>query len=119
MVKDMKRKLLIAAIIVLPMAFFLLVTTSQAGMGKVTIVKPEDGEVVQGTSYTVEFELEKIARGDHVHLFLDGEHVGPVMKKSKYKLTNLKKGNHTVMLKLADKNHAYLGPQAETSFVVE
>lgn len=119
MVKEMKRKLLIAAIIAIPLALFLLVATSQAGMGKVTIVKPEEGEVVHGTSYTVEFELVKVSRGNHLHLFLDGEHVGPVMKKSKYKLTNLKKGHHTVMLKLADKDHAYLGPQAETSFVVE
>jgi hypothetical protein len=115
----MKRRLLITSLIALPLALALIFTTARADDGKVTILKPEEGEVVQGSGYTVEFELDKGSRGDHVHIFLDGKHVAPVTKKSSYKLTRLKKGPHTVTLKLADKNHDYLGPEGEVNFKVE
>jgi hypothetical protein len=115
----MKRRFLTISVIIIPLTLALILTAARAEDGKVTILKPEEGEVVQGSSYTVEFELAKGSRGDHVHIFLDGKHVAPVTKKSSYKLTRLKKGPHTATLKLADKNHKYLGPEGEVNFTVE
>jgi hypothetical protein len=115
----MKRRLITTAVVILPLTFALFLATALADEGKVTILKPEEGEVVTGSSYIVEFELDKGPMGDHVHIFLDGKHLSPVTKKSKYKLTNLKKGPHTVTLKLADRKHNYIGPEGEVSFTVE
>lgn len=115
----MRRHFLIATLVALPVAVFLFMAVSHAGIGEVKIVKPEEGELVTGSSYMVEFELVTGPKGGHVHIFLDGKHLGPITKKSKYKLTNLKMGPHTVTLKLADRKHVYLGPQGEVSFTVK
>jgi hypothetical protein len=67
----------------------------------------------------VEFTLEMGTYGDHVHIFLDGKHLGPITKKGKYKLTRLKDGPHKVTIKLADKGHDFLGPEGMVNFTVE
>jgi hypothetical protein len=114
---DMKRRFLIATVVAAAIALFLAM--SWAGDGNVTILKPEDGAVVTGSSYTVEFTIDMGTKGDHVHIFLDGKHLAPVMRKGEYKLTRLKKGPHTVTLKLADRRHNYIGPEDAVKFTVE
>jgi hypothetical protein len=87
--------------------------------GKVVITSPEDGSEIYGDSLEVTFEIvDKGARGDHVHLFLDEKLLKPVYGKS-YKIKRLTKGEHTISIKLASKNHIILGPEASIKIVVE
>lgn len=67
----------------------------------------------------VEFMMDKGTNGDHLHIFLDGKHLGPITKKSRFKLTQLESGPHTVTLKLADRKHKFLGPEGAADFTVE
>jgi len=84
------------------------------GSGKaVVIINPADGAVIHGSSVDVVFELRnKGARGDHVHLYLDGRLVKPLHgRKVTYTINRLSKGHHNITIRLATKGHRILEPQ--------
>lgn len=86
---------------------------------KVAILSPEEKEVIKGSEYLVKFSVELGKRGEHVHIFLDGRHLGPAGRFTSYRLTELANGAHSVTIKLADKKHRYFGPEATVNFTVE
>lgn len=86
--------------------------------GGIIIKSPADGEVVNGSALMVEMKIEKGARGDHIHFYLDGENLG-VVRVDKYKLTDMAKGKHKVEARLASKGHAEIGPKGTVEFIVE
>jgi len=84
------------------------------GSGKaVVIMNPADGTVIHGSSVDVVFELRnKGARGDHVHLYLDGRLVKPLHgRKVTYTINQLSRGHHNITIRLATKGHRLLEPQ--------
>ncbi len=86
----------------------------EAGSGKaVVITDPADGAVIHGSSVDVIFELRnKGARGDHVHLYLDGRLVKPLHgRKVAYTINGLRRGHHSITIRLATKGHRLLEPQ--------
>jgi hypothetical protein len=94
-------------------------TITAVSGGKVVIHSPEDGATVSGDSLKVSFEIaDKGKRGDHVHVFLNGKLLKPVYGKS-HTIKGLEKGEHTIEVKLASKNHIILGPKAAVLVTVK
>ncbi len=90
--------------------------------GKAIVIKsPADGDVIRGTSVDVIFELRnKGARGDHVHLYLDGRLVKPLYgRKVVYTLNRLSHGSHSIVIRLATKRHQILKPQDSVTIEVK
>jgi hypothetical protein len=70
----------------------------------VEIIKPEEGQVFKGDSVPLEFTMEKGKRGEHVHVYVDGQMMG-MFKAKKGTLTGIKPGHHTLELRVATKDH--------------
>jgi hypothetical protein len=70
----------------------------------VKILSPRTGQVYKGDSVSLEFELKKGKRGEHVHAYVDGEMAG-MFKTAKGTLTGIKPGEHTLELRVATHDH--------------
>ena len=70
----------------------------------VTIISPKAGQVVQGDSVALEFQLQKGKVGEHVHAYVDGEMAG-MFNSVKGTLNGLKPGRHTLELRVATADH--------------
>ena len=70
----------------------------------VKIVTPRAGQAYKGDSVPLEFELKKGKRGEHVHAYIDGEMAG-MFKTTKGKLTGIKRGDHTLELRVTTEDH--------------
>jgi hypothetical protein len=70
----------------------------------VKILSPRTGQVYNGDSVPLEFELKKGKRGEHVHAYIDGELAG-MFKTAKGTLTGIKPGEHMLELRVATSDH--------------
>ncbi len=70
----------------------------------VKIVSPKNGQVINGDSVPLEFQMTKGKRGEHVHAYVDGEMMG-MFKSAKGTLTGVKPGKHTLELRVATPDH--------------
>ena len=70
----------------------------------VKILAPKAGQVFNGDTVPLEFDLTKGKRGEHVHAYVDGELMG-MFKSSKGTLTGIKPGQHTLELRVSTKDH--------------
>ncbi len=86
------------------------ITRAEGESGEVTITSPDDGAAIKGSSVDVVFELrDKVTRGNHVHLYLDGKLVKPLHgRKVSYTINGVSSGKHTITIKLATKSHQVL-----------
>lgn len=116
----MKRYFLFGFFLSFSMLFWGMTSTlSFAGEGEVKIVSPQDGEVVNSSTVVAEFQIvDKGSRGDHFHLYLDGDGLGAVFV-NKFKLKNLSKGEHKLEMRLVSGNHRDLGPKHAIKFTVK
>jgi hypothetical protein len=70
----------------------------------VKIISPKAGQVIQGDSVPLEFQMRKGKIGEHVHAYIDGEMTG-MFKSTKGALNGLKPGKHTLELRIATGDH--------------
>lgn len=84
-----------------------------ADSGNVKILSPLDDAALLSTAETyVEYEFEKGDKGDHIHIWIDGEK-SPAQRAAKgsYELPKMTPGKHAVIAKLVDKGHVPVGPE--------
>jgi hypothetical protein len=70
----------------------------------VKIISPKPGQVIEGDSVSLEFQMKKGKVGEHVHAYVDGEMAG-MFKTTKGTLTGIKPGDHTLELRVATADH--------------
>ncbi len=70
----------------------------------VKIISPKPGQVINGDSVPLEFQMKKGKVGEHVHAYVDGEMAG-MFKSVKGTLTGIKPGQHTLELRVATSDH--------------
>ena len=70
----------------------------------VKIISPKAGQLVNGDSVPLEFQMKKGKIGEHVHAYVDGEMAG-MFKSAKGTLNGLKPGQHTLELRVATGDH--------------
>lgn len=70
----------------------------------VKIISPKPGQVIEGDSVALEFQLKKGKIGKHVHAYVDGEMAG-MFKSAKGTLNGLKPGRHTLELRVSTGDH--------------
>ncbi|HUK56957.1 MAG TPA: hypothetical protein VLY20_09900 [Nitrospiria bacterium] len=87
-------------------------------VGSVVITNPTDGATVHGPIIELDLTVDKGARGDAVHLYVDGRFEA-IVKGNRYRLKNLPPGPHRIDAKLATRRHEEIGPSASVTFTVE
>lgn len=92
--------------------------TLAEGEGRVVIKSPKQGETLKDFIIQVELEIDKGQRGDHVHLFVDGNFEA-IVKGEGYTMKGLPKGERRIDARLATKGHKELGPEATVTFTIE
>ncbi|MBI5180260.1 MAG: hypothetical protein HZA05_02505 [Nitrospirae bacterium] len=99
--------------------FLLTATTIAAEATSIKITKCEYND--EEKTLTLEYNLVKGPKGDHVHLWIDGKEKKPVKQPKGYKLTGVKlsKGEHKVELKVADSSHTPIGVNDTYELVVK
>lgn len=79
------------------------------GITTISILSPQDGETVAET-FDLKYEITNAPEGNHAHVYLDGVY----QKGFKGTFTRLAKGNHTIMLKIADHDHKEKGTATQS-----
>jgi hypothetical protein len=79
-------------------------TLQPAEGASVKIISPTAGQVIKGDKVPLQFKLTKGKRGEHVHVYVDGEMMG-MFKTEKGTLNGLKPGQHTLELRVATADH--------------
>ena len=80
--------------------------------GVVTINSPAEGAKVGLSGVKVAFEVTAAPKGDHVHVFLDGEQVTEFRQlKGTYTVDKLTAGRHWVCFRVVDKGHTPVGAE--------
>jgi len=80
--------------------------------GVVTINSPAEGAKVGLSGIKVAFEVTAAPKGDHVHVFLDGEQVTEFRQlKGTYTVDKLTAGRHWVCFRVVDKGHTPVGAE--------
>jgi hypothetical protein len=84
--------------------------TAQGGV--VTINSPAEGAKVGLSGIKVAFEVTAAPKGDHVHVFVDGEQVSELRQlKGSYTVDKLTAGRHWVCFRVVDKGHTPVGAE--------
>lgn len=98
---------------------FALDASADASYAK--ILSPTDGAVLSGISrHTLTYEINPGAKGNHVHVVIDGREVGILRKRTgTYRLEGLAAGANEICLKVVNKAHAPIGVEHCIRVVVE
>lgn len=81
-----------------------------ADEGSVTISSPADGSKLSGSSAKIAYEVVPGPRGEHVHVYVDGEETARLHQlKGNYTVDKLSVGKHWVCIRVVDKAHVPVG----------
>lgn len=82
-----------------------------AADASVKIISPADGAKLDAMAQTkLVYEVEPGPRGDHTHLYVDGNETAILRKlKGSYTLENLGVGAHEICIKVVNKSHTPIG----------
>ena len=87
----------------------------------IKILSPTDhSEIDAGESYPLSYEVALEAGSDHFHVWVDDKR-GPGIHETKgaYKLPGMTPGEHTIMIKLVDKDHTPTGPKKSIKVIAK
>ena len=70
----------------------------------VNIISPKAGEVIKGDEISVHLKLIKGKRGEHVHVYVDGDLMG-MFKSERGTLTGIQPGHRTLEVRVVAKDH--------------
>lgn len=79
-------------------------TLQPAEGASVKIISPKAGQVIKGDKVSVQFTLTKGKRGEHVHVYVDGEMMG-MFKTDKGTLNGVRPGQHKLEVRVATADH--------------
>jgi hypothetical protein len=78
--------------------------------GSVTITSPAEGAKVGLGGVKIDYDVAPGPKGDHVHVYVDGEEAGLVRQlKGSYTVDKLTAGKHTLCIRVVDKGHTPVG----------
>ena len=78
--------------------------------GSVTITSPTDGAKLSGNSAKLVYEVVMAPKGEHVHVYVDGDEVGRLHQlKGSYTVDKLSVGKHWLCIRVVDKGHTPIG----------
>lgn len=103
------------------LAISVALAAAPAGEGYVKILAPADGARVQRMKpATLVYEANPGARGEHVHVYVDGREVGILRRlKGSYTLKPLSPGQRTVCIKVVNRAHVPIGVEQCIKLTVE
>jgi hypothetical protein len=92
-----------------------------AGEGYVRIAAPADGaKLDRKKPITLVYEVDPGARGEHVHVYVDGKEVGILRQlKGRYSLKPLLPGRRTLCIKVVNRAHVPIGVEQCIGVTVE
>lgn len=95
------------------LAFSCYVPFVLAAETSVAISSPADGAKLSRTAQTkINYEVTPGPKGDHTHLYVDGEEVGILRQlKGSHTLDPLAPGSHDICIKVVNKGHSPVGVQ--------
>jgi len=87
----------------------------------VTILTPADGAALDLMAENrVQYSVVPGPRGDHVHFYVDGEETAVLRQlKGSYLLGSLTEGEHSLCIKVVNKNHTPIGVEQCIKVVME
>jgi hypothetical protein len=93
------------------LALPLALAAAPAAEGYVKIMAPADGARLGRMTPTIlVYEVSAGARGNHVHVYVDGEEVGILRRlKGEYTLRALSPGQRTVCVRIVNRAHVPIG----------
>ena len=102
-------------------SILILGSAALAEEASVTISAPADGAKVDGMEpCAVEYEAVPGPRGDHVHMYIDGEEVAVLRKLAgSYTLASLDPGPRQLCIKIVNKGHTPIGVEKCITVTVE
>ena len=78
--------------------------------GSVNIIFPKDGATLNGQNENkLSYEVVPGPNGDHVHVYVDNNEDVVRILKGDYTLPKLSPGEHTIAIKVVNKNHTPIG----------
>ena len=100
---------------VLALTFILSLSTNAGALppASIKILSPADGSQLDaGETYPLSYEVTIGTGSDHFHVWVDDKR-GPGIHDTKgtYKLPKMTPGEHTIAIKLVDKDHTPTGPE--------
>jgi hypothetical protein len=110
---------------VLRVLFFLgilmLAGSALAAEGSVTILSPSEGAKLDAMGENrISYEVDPGPRGDHVHLYVDGNEVAVLRQlKASYALPALDSGTRNICIKVVNKGHTPIGIEQCVKVMVE
>ena len=86
----------------------------------VRIHAPEDGaRLPAGEPVFLDYSVNPGPRGDHIHLYVDGEEVAIVQQlEGRYSVGELRPGRHELAIKVVNKSHAPIGVESSVAVIV-
>jgi len=110
--------LLIGSVQVRADAYPLLVRAKTAS---VTITSPSDGAKFKADEPIIlSYEVVPGPRGDHVHVYVDGEEVAILRElEGNFVLDPLPRGRHELAIKVVNRGHVPIGVESTISVTVE
>jgi len=99
----------------------LALAAAPAAEGHVRIMAPADGARIERQKPTaLVYEVNPGARGEHVHVYVDGKEVGILRQlKGRYTLKPLSPGQRTVCVKVVNRAHVPIGVEQCIKVTVE
>lgn len=95
------------------------VAYSDEGSGSVTISSPTEGAKLSGNSTKLVYEVVMAPKGEHVHVYVDGEEVGRLHQlKGSYTVDKLSSGKHWLCIRVVDKGHTPIGVEKCVGVIV-
>lgn len=87
--------------------------------GTVSISSPVDGAKLPGSSAKIVFDITAAPKGEHVHVYVDGDEVGRLHElKGSYTVDKLAVGKHWLCIRVVDKGHTPIGAEKCVSVIV-
>ena len=78
----------------------------------VTISSPTEGAKLSGNSTKIVYEVALGSKGEHVHVYIDGEEVARLHQlKGTYSVDKLSVGKHWLCIRVVDKGHTPVGQE--------
>lgn len=95
----------------------------EMGMSQASVVisSPADGAMLTANqAVKVSYQAKTGPKGDHVHLYLDGERTAVLRQLAgDYELGMLKPGKHKISVEIVTKDHQHIGVGKEISVEVQ
>lgn len=92
-----------------------------ADIGVISILSPKDGDTLySGKENVMEYEITLGTGDDHFHVWVDGAKSPPQRNlKGSYTLPKMTQGDHTIEIKIVDKEHVPTGPEQAITVTAE